>query len=97
MDHTLGVFNAEMSMPSGFQRTREELARGCNLLPEPDDDFEEKPLLLTMMERIRSGVVKSLAPASGKKGQSPGTDMSGNSPGMMHSHYVEEEKHQSHQ
>ena len=68
MDHTLGVYNAEMSMPVGFQRSREELARNCNLLPEPEEDFEEKPLLLVMMERIRNGVVKTVAPASGKKG-----------------------------
>ena len=50
--------------------------------------------MLTMMERIRNGV-RPIAPVSGKKGLSPGTDPSAGSPGMMHSHYQEEPSQQT--
>lgn len=82
MDHTLAVFVPEMSMQTGFSKSREEIARGANLFNGQVD--EEKPLLLHMLEKCRtSNVVTNI------KGQSPQTDKS-SSPGAMQPAFYEQ-------
>jgi len=53
MEHTLSVFMPEMSLHSGFPKSRDEMARECGIAKAQDD--ESKPLLLKVVEKVRVG------------------------------------------
>ena len=53
MEHTLSVFMPEMSLHSGFPKSREEKARECGFARTQDD--ESKPLILKLVEKVRIG------------------------------------------
>lgn len=94
MEHTLSVFEPEMSMPTGFAKSRQELGRTCGLFGPGTGamDDGEKPLLLHMLERVRSGDYAP-QPANTKQG-SPGTDEMSNSPNQMRPHFQPDQEQQ---
>jgi len=53
MEHTLSVFLPEMNLDKNFPKPREEMARECGIMRGHDD--ASKPLVLTMVEKIRVG------------------------------------------
>ena len=74
MEHTLSVFVPEMSLHADFPKRREEMARDCGIARSDCD--EGKPLLLSMVEKVRVGDY-----GPGSLNRSPGTDEFSNSPG----------------
>ena len=80
MEHTLSVFIPEMSLHADFPKRREEMARECGI--GRSDYDESKPLLLSMVEKVRVG---DYGPGSLNK--SPGTDEFSSSPGQMKPHF----------
>jgi hypothetical protein len=65
MEHTLSVFMPEMSLSHGFPKSRDEMARECGLSKSQDDD--SKPLLLSMVEKVRIGDYGQNAASSAQK------------------------------
>ena len=80
MEHTLSVFIPEMSLHADFPKRKEEMARECGI--GRSDYDESKPLLLSMVEKVRVG---DYGPGSLNK--SPGTDEFSSSPGQMKPHF----------
>lgn len=83
MEHTLSVFEPEMSLHSGFPKSRDEMARECGIMKSQDDT--SKPLILSMVEKVRVGDYGAGAygPNSAKKGSANETDEFSSSPGQM--------------
>ena len=53
MEHTLSVFIPEMSLASDFPKSRSQMAMECGISKKEDDS--SKPLILSMVERVRVG------------------------------------------
>ena len=53
MEHTLSVFVPEMSLASDFPKSRANMASECGISKREDDT--SKPLILSMVERVRIG------------------------------------------
>lgn len=93
MDHTLSVFVPEMSLHPDFKKSRDEMSRECGVMKSQDD--QSKPLILTMVEKVRvgdygAGAIRHEAPSSaGKKGSNLTEDYS-ESPGAMQPHFTNE-------
>ena len=77
MEHTLSVFVPEMNLDKNFPKTRDEMARECGIMRGQDDT--SKPLILTMVEKIRVGDYGPNA-YNGSAQKSMGTDEYSNSP-----------------
>ena len=75
MEHTLAVFVPEMSMHAGFEKSRADLARSCNLTGRNIPDDTEKPLLLQMLEKARA------EPNTQTRGSPQQSDQISDSPG----------------
>jgi len=68
MDHTLHVFEPEMSLDNSFPKNRRTIEREIGIT----DQDESKPLLLKLIEQIKFGSVpvdrsqnRSISPAPG--------------------------------
>ena len=83
MEHTLSVFMPEMSLSHGFPKSRDEMARECGLSKSQDD--ESKPLLLTVVEKVRVG---DYGPGAGSSAQkSMQSQEYSHSPNQMKPHF----------
>lgn len=83
MEHTLSVFMPEMSLHSGFPKSREEMARECGIARSQDD--ESKPLILKMVEKVRVGDYGPGATSSAQKSMQ--SQEYSHSPNQMKPHF----------